>query len=79
PGRQPGRGVPRNREAETYTWDVLPEPLRREPVTAAVAREIEWVLAELQAGRGERCRPGGRADGATDRAASTDPPAARTA
>jgi sugar phosphate isomerase/epimerase len=77
--RQRRQAVSRHLEVETYTWDVLPEPLRREPVTAAVAREIEWVLAELQAGRGERCRPGGRADGATDRAASTDPPAARTA
>jgi hypothetical protein len=34
-------------EVETYTWDVLPEEYRREPVTEAVARELRWALARL--------------------------------
>jgi sugar phosphate isomerase/epimerase len=34
-------------EVETYTWDVLPEAYRREPIVTAVARELEWVLDEL--------------------------------
>jgi sugar phosphate isomerase/epimerase len=36
-------------EAETYTWDVLPEEYRREPVTAAIARELRWTLDRLGA------------------------------
>jgi sugar phosphate isomerase/epimerase len=40
-------------EVETYTWDVLPEEYRREPVTDAVARELRWALARL----GERVAP----------------------
>jgi len=31
-------------EVETYTWDVLPEEYRREPVAEAIARELRWVL-----------------------------------
>ncbi len=34
-------------EVETYTWDVLPEPYRREGVVAAVARELQWVVQHL--------------------------------
>jgi hypothetical protein len=30
-------------EVETYTFDVLPEELRRADVATAVAREITWV------------------------------------
>ena len=34
-------------EVETYTWDVLPEEHRNEPVADAVARELSWALAQL--------------------------------
>lgn len=34
-------------EVETYTWDVLPPEHRGEPVTDAVARELQWVRATL--------------------------------
>ena len=34
-------------EIETYTWDVLPAEYRSEGVTNAIAREIEWVVAEI--------------------------------
>lgn len=36
-------------EVETYTWAVLPEPFRSGPVEAAIARELDWVRAELAA------------------------------
>jgi sugar phosphate isomerase/epimerase len=35
-------------EVETYTWDVLPPALRQGRRTEAIAREMEWVLRELQ-------------------------------
>jgi hypothetical protein len=35
-------------EVETYTWGVLPEEHRREDVTSAVVRELEWVRGELE-------------------------------
>jgi sugar phosphate isomerase/epimerase len=35
-------------EVETYTWDVLPEELRRQPVHEAVARELAWTLNALE-------------------------------
>jgi sugar phosphate isomerase/epimerase len=35
-------------EVETYTWDVLPAELRAEDVTAAVSRELRFVLAALE-------------------------------
>jgi hypothetical protein len=35
-------------EVETYTWDVLPEELRGEPVVEAIAREIRWAAARVQ-------------------------------
>ncbi len=34
-------------EIETYTWDVLPPSLRTQAVEDAVAREMRWVLNEL--------------------------------
>lgn len=34
-------------EIETYTFDVLPEALRRDGVVASIAREYEWVLARV--------------------------------
>lgn len=34
-------------EVETYTWDVLPEAFRSGTVDEAVARELNWVRAEL--------------------------------
>jgi len=36
-------------EVETYTWDVLPEAYREGDVTAAVERELRWVMARLPA------------------------------
>jgi hypothetical protein len=33
---------------ETYTWDVLPEEHRRDPVDEAIARELQWTLARLK-------------------------------
>jgi len=36
-------------EVETYTWDVLPEEYRREPVAEAIARELRWVRDALGA------------------------------
>ena len=36
-------------EVETYTWDVLPEPFRSGSVDEAIARELQWVRAELGA------------------------------
>ncbi len=37
----------RHLEVETYTWDVLPESFRAEPVAEAVARELSWALDQL--------------------------------
>jgi len=34
-------------EVETYTWDVLPDAYRGEPVAAAVARELAWTMEQL--------------------------------
>ena len=36
-------------EVETYTWDVLPAALRTQAVEDAVAREMQWVLGQLDA------------------------------
>mgnify|MGYP003541509399 CR=1 FL=1 len=36
-------------EVETYTWDVLPAPLRSGSVDVAIARELDWVRHELTA------------------------------
>ena len=35
-------------EVETYTWEVLPDELRDEPIADAVARELTWVLDRLR-------------------------------
>jgi sugar phosphate isomerase/epimerase len=42
-------GVTSHLEVETYTWDVLPEQHRRDPVDEAIARELRWALARLKA------------------------------
>jgi hypothetical protein len=34
-------------EVETYTWDVLPERYRGADVSAAIARELNWVRKRL--------------------------------
>jgi hypothetical protein len=36
-------------EMETYTWAVLPEPLRSRDVTDQIVAEYEWTLAQLAA------------------------------
>ena len=35
-------------EVETYTWDVLPERYRGVEVSAAIARELDWVWEQLR-------------------------------
>jgi sugar phosphate isomerase/epimerase len=42
-------GVTRHLEVETYTWDVLPEEHRRDPVDDAIARELRYTLDRLRA------------------------------
>ncbi len=34
-------------EVETYTWDVLPPDLRNTDISTAIAREMQWVMDEL--------------------------------
>lgn len=34
-------------EVETYTWDVLPADLRNTDISTAIAREMQWVLDQL--------------------------------
>ena len=41
--------ISRHLEVETYTFDVLPEELRRADVATAVARELAWVRGVLSA------------------------------
>ena len=36
-------------EVETYTWDVLPERYRQVDVASAIARELGWVVEQLEA------------------------------
>ena len=36
-------------EVETYTWDVLPERYRQADVASAIARELAWVVEQLDA------------------------------
>lgn len=43
----------RHLEVETYTWEVLPENLKL-PLPESIARELQWVLDELNAGAGSR-------------------------
>jgi hypothetical protein len=47
--RQRAQAISSHLEVETYTWDVLPEAYRRCDVVEAIAREIAWVRARLQA------------------------------
>lgn len=42
-----GRGLVDHFEIETYTFDVLPEELRREGIDAAMVREYRWFLDRL--------------------------------
>ena len=35
-------------EVETYTWDVLPESYRNVDLSSAIARELNWVKAQLR-------------------------------
>ncbi len=35
-------------EVETYTWDVLPESYRSVDLSSAIARELNWVKAQLR-------------------------------
>jgi hypothetical protein len=41
--------ISRHLEVETYTWDVLPENYRKVDVASAIARELGWVLEQLDA------------------------------
>jgi sugar phosphate isomerase/epimerase len=41
------RALTEHLEVETYTWDVLPEEFRGEPVVSAIARELAWAEARL--------------------------------
>jgi sugar phosphate isomerase/epimerase len=43
------RAVAPHLEVETYTWDVLPEEHRREPIDDAISRELTWVRERLGA------------------------------
>jgi hypothetical protein len=36
-------------EVETYTWNVLPERYREVDVSVSIARELSWVINELEA------------------------------
>lgn len=40
--------ISRHLEVETYTWDVLPEAYRTAELSAAIARELDWVKAQLR-------------------------------
>ena len=39
--------ISRHLEVETYTWDVLPKAYRTAELSAAIARELDWVKAQL--------------------------------
>lgn len=40
-------GFCRHLEVETYTWDVLPDSYRQQPVSQAIATELSWVGERL--------------------------------
>lgn len=42
------RPITSHLEVETYTWDVLPEEYRNEPIASAVARELAWAVEKLR-------------------------------
>lgn len=41
------RPISQHLEVETYTWDVLPQAYRNVDLSSAIARELNWVKAEL--------------------------------
>jgi sugar phosphate isomerase/epimerase len=41
------RPISRHLEVETYTWDVLPASYRNVELSSAIARELNWVKAQL--------------------------------
>jgi hypothetical protein len=43
------RPISRHLEVETYTWDVLPAHYRQADVASAIARELAWVIEQLDA------------------------------
>ncbi len=45
---QATESLSRHLEVETYTWDVLPEEFRAEPIDDAIARELRWTLDALK-------------------------------
>jgi sugar phosphate isomerase/epimerase len=47
-----GKSAGAHWEVETYTWDVLPPEFRGEGVVTAVARELRWVIEQLQVAPG---------------------------
>ena len=44
---QAREGLSSHLEVETYTWDVLPEALRGEPIADAIARELRWAAERV--------------------------------
>ncbi len=44
---QTSKPFTRHLEIETYTWEVLPQGLKQE-ISASIAREIKWVLQQLE-------------------------------
>ena len=40
-------GLCRHLEMETYTWEVLPPPLKQQSVVDQLIREYQWTLARL--------------------------------
>ena len=40
-------GLTENLEIETYSFDVLPEPLRHQGVVESLVQEYQWVLARV--------------------------------
>jgi sugar phosphate isomerase/epimerase len=47
--RQRSRAITAHLEVETYTWDLLPVEYRGDDVVEAIARELAWVQARLEA------------------------------
>lgn len=43
------REVSSHLEVETYTWSVLPAPLRHDALSRDIAREVQWVRSQLNA------------------------------
>ncbi len=43
------RPISEHLEVETYTWDVLPARYRDMPVSEGIARELKWVIDQLEA------------------------------